>query len=35
MSIPLIYIDESGFSEDMPRPFGYALEGRGKMFRKA
>lgn len=27
MSIPLIYIDESGFSEDMPRPFGYALEG--------
>jgi len=27
MSIPLIYIDESGFSENMPRPFGYALEG--------
>ncbi len=28
MSIPLIYIDESGFSEDMPRTFGYAPEGR-------
>jgi transposase len=27
MSIPLIYIDESGFSEDMPRIFGYAPEG--------
>lgn len=27
MSIPLIYIDESGFSEDMPRLFGYAPEG--------
>jgi hypothetical protein len=28
MSIPLIYIDESGFSEDMPQTFGYAPEGR-------
>ena len=27
MGIPLIYIDECGFSEDMPRSFGYALEG--------
>jgi hypothetical protein len=27
MSIPLIYIDKSGFSENMPRTFGYALEG--------
>ena len=27
MRIPLIYIDESGFSEDMPRIFGYAPEG--------
>jgi transposase len=27
MSIPLIYIDESGFSENMPRTFGYASEG--------
>jgi len=27
MRIPLIYIDESGFSEDMPRTFGYAPEG--------
>lgn len=27
MRIPLIYIDESGFSEDMPRIFGYAPTG--------
>ena len=27
MSIPLIYIDESGFSENMPRTFGSASEG--------
>jgi hypothetical protein len=27
MSIPLIYIDESGFSENIPRTFGSALEG--------
>lgn len=27
MSIPLVYIDESGFSEDMPRIFGYAQNG--------
>jgi hypothetical protein len=27
MRIPLIYIDESGFSEDMPRIFGYAPAG--------
>jgi hypothetical protein len=33
MSIPLIYIDESGFSENMPRPFGYASEG-AKFFGK-
>ena len=27
MRIPLIYIDESGFSEEMPRIFGYAPTG--------
>ena len=27
MHIPLIYIDESGFSEEMPRIFGYAPTG--------
>lgn len=27
MNIPVIYIDESGFSEDMPRTFGYAPKG--------
>ena len=27
MRIPLIYIDESGFSENMPRIFGYAPAG--------
>ncbi|TAA75274.1 MAG: Transposase [Candidatus Electronema aureum] len=27
MGIPLIYIDESGFPENMPRTFGYASEG--------
>ena len=27
MRIPLIYIDESGFSEGMPRIFGYARAG--------
>ena len=27
MRIPLIYTDESGFSEGMPRIFGYAPEG--------
>ena len=27
MRIPLIYIDESGFSEDMPGIFGHAPEG--------
>lgn len=27
MGIPLVYIDESGFLEDMPRIFGYASEG--------
>lgn len=27
MNIPVIYIDESGFSEDMPRIFGYAPKG--------
>jgi hypothetical protein len=27
MRIPLIYIDESGFSEDMPGIFGYAPAG--------
>lgn len=27
MNIPLIYIDESGFLEDMPRLFGYAPKG--------
>ena len=29
MNIPVIYIDESGFSEDMPRLFGYAPNGAG------
>jgi transposase len=33
MNIPLIYIDESGFSENMPRTFGYASEG-AKCFGK-
>jgi transposase len=33
MKIPLIYIDESGFSEDMPRISGYAPEG-GRCFGK-
>lgn len=27
MRLPLVYIDESGFSEDMPRIFGYAPAG--------
>ena len=27
MNIPLIYVDESGFSKEMPRLFGYAPEG--------
>jgi transposase len=27
MRLPLIYIDESGFAEDMPRMFGYAPTG--------
>ncbi len=27
MKIPVIYIDESGFTEDMPRLFGYAPNG--------
>lgn len=27
MNIPVIYIDESGFSEDMPRIFGYSGKG--------
>jgi transposase len=27
MRLPLIYIDESGFAEDMPRMFGYAPAG--------
>ncbi len=27
MRLPLVYIDESGFSEDMPRMFGYASVG--------
>lgn len=27
MRIPLIYIDEGGFAEDMPRTFGHAPEG--------
>jgi transposase len=27
MRLPLVYIDESGFSEDMPRIFGYTPAG--------
>ena len=26
---PIVYIDESGFAHDMPRPHGYAPRGNG------